>query len=78
MDEILLLRYHKLALHNIDEVVFVSKDELIFKGITLEENRYCWRYDNSLFLRKNRFLHIESTPLSVEKHMILVVYETIV
>lgn len=41
MDEILLLRDHKLALLNIDEVVFVSKDELIFKGVTLEENLSC-------------------------------------
>lgn len=52
MDEILLLRDHKLALLNIDEVVFVSKDELIFKGVTLEENLFCWKYDSSLFLRK--------------------------
>lgn len=43
MDEILLLRYHKLTLHNIDEVVFVSKDELILKGITLKENLFCWK-----------------------------------
>lgn len=55
MDEILLLRYHKLALHNIDEFAFVSKDAIIFKGIIFEENLFGWKYNSSLFLKENNF-----------------------